>query len=751
MGELPVLTAVEQRLRLFPLLLMPWLAAAAPGLNAQAPASDSLRVLRVDAAATGSFRLDGRLDEPFWNDAAPLTDFRQLEPTEGEPASEATEVRLVVDDATVYVGIRALDGQPTGVVGRILQRDKILEVPPDNRLRFAGDDAVAILFDAFHDHRNGVIFATNPNGAEFDALLTDEGRQLNVSWRAVWDVRAQRTDEGWTAEMAIPLRTLRYPAGGDAPGVWGFNVWRMIRRKNEEVLWRSWSQTENEGFMRVSRAGHLVGMSALPDAGLNVEGKPYALAGVRQDVRPAPGTGLEAQRTTEVGLDLKSEVVPGLTLDLTLNTDFAQVEADQQQVNLTRFSLFFPEKRDFFLENAGIFDFGFTGPPGMPPPLLAFFSRQIGIADGGEVPIRGGARLTGRAGEQTIGLINVVTGPGDSIPGEVFSVARVKRDVGSSGYIGALVTDRRSADASNTVGGVDGTIWLSGRLNFQGFLVGSRTVGEGGDDIGYRASLMYNTDRLSLFAQHFFFGDELRVGSGFLLRDDQRFTGSLFRYRIRPRFAGLRFVDFMLGTRYITREDGTFADWGVHPNSTANFNTGDGFQIGFNPVRERVEREFRVSGRLPVPADEYGLTQYYLNAFTSPGRAISAKLNFRRGDFYGGRLFNLGGEVTGSLTPRLTLTAGYNRNAVTVPSGDFTADVSFLRGTYAFSTRFTTDALLQYNSLERRVLSNVRLNLIHRPGSDLFVVFTEDRGREGDLGRVSNRGLVSKVTYLMRF
>ena len=727
------------------------LVGMARGLQAQAPFPDSLAVLRVAPEATASLRLDGRLDEPFWADAPVLGDFRQIEPVEGDAATEATEVRVVVDGTTVYIGIRALDREPAAVVGRILQRDKILEVPPDNRLRFAGDDAVAVIFDAFHDHRNGVIFATNPNGAEFDALLTDEGRQLNVSWRAVWDVKAVRTEEGWSAEMAIPLRTLRYPSGPDAPGVWGFNVWRMIRHKNEEVLWRSWSQTNNEGFARVSRAGHLVNVAGLPDAGLNIEGKPYALAGVRQQVRAVPAVGLEESGTTEVGLDLKSEVMPGLTLDLTFNTDFAQVEADQQQVNLTRFNLFFPEKRDFFLENAGIFDFGLTGPPGQPPPLLLFFSRQIGIADGAEVPIIGGARLTGRAGDQTIGLINVVTGSRDSVPGEVFSVARVKRDVGSSGYVGALLTDRRSADGFNTAGGVDATIWLGSRLNFQGFVVGSRTDGTGGDDIGFRGALMYNSDRFGWFVQHFSLGEELRPASGFLLRDDQRLTGGMARYRIRPQFVGLRSIDFQVGGRYITHQDGTFADWGVNPNATANFNTGDGFQVGFNPVRERVEREFKLSGRLPVTANEYDLTAVYLNAYTSQGRPVSAKLNFRRGDLYGGRLFNLGGEVTGSLTPSLNLTVGYNRNAVTLPSGDFTADVSFLRGTYAFSTRFTTDALVQYNSLERRVLSNVRLNLIHRPGSDLFVVFTEDRGREGDLGRVSSRGLVSKLTYLLRF
>lgn len=229
-------------------------AAVVIGLSSIRPASaqtaDSLPVLRLEASESDEFRLDGMLDEAFWAEAPVLADLRQIEPVEGQPATEGTEVRVVVDDVNVYVGIKALDRQPDQLVSRILQRDKILEIIPDtpnNRLGFAGDDAVAIVFDAFHDHRNGVIFATNPNGAEFDALLTDEGRQFNVSWRAVWSVRAARTPDGWSAEMSIPLRTLRYPSGAEASGAWGFNVWRMIRRKNEEVLWRSYSKQNNEG------------------------------------------------------------------------------------------------------------------------------------------------------------------------------------------------------------------------------------------------------------------------------------------------------------------------------------------------------------------------------------------------------------------------------------------------------------------------------------------------------------------------
>ena len=239
----------------------------------------------------------------------------------------------------LYIGVLAYDSEPDEIVARILQRDKLIEpLFFGTGIQFAGDDAIAIMLDPFHDHRSGVIFATNPNGAEFEALVSDEGTEFNIDWRGVWEVRSSHTSEGWSAEFAIPWRTLRYPeASGDE--LWGINVFRVIRRKNEETLWQSW-QREGGGFHRVSRAGHLTGLSDLPQQGLNLEMKPFVLAGRRQEANEAGAISSSVQR--EIGLDIKTELRPGLVLDLTLNTDFAQVEVDDAQVNLTRFSLFFP-------------------------------------------------------------------------------------------------------------------------------------------------------------------------------------------------------------------------------------------------------------------------------------------------------------------------------------------------------------------------------------------------------------------------
>jgi hypothetical protein len=339
--------------------------------------------VRVSAAP----RLDGILDDAAWQGAPPASGFRQREPREGDAATEETEVRVVYDGETLYVGILARDREPDAIIGRILERDRVVTQGPDNAATFSGDDAVAFSLDPFHDHRNAVLFATNPNGAEFDALVTDESATLNVDWRAVWRVAARRGPDGWSAEFAIPFRSLRYPhADGDQ--VWGFDVERIVRRRNEDTLWSAWTRAEG-GLHRVSQAAHLVGLRGLPRSSANVEVRPFGLGGFTQ--RPG-GDGDEA--LARAGADLKWEAKPGLVLDATIRPDFAQVEADDEIVNLTRFELFLPEKRDFFLENAGVFDFGTRG-SFETPPFLMFFSRRIGILATPRCPSSAGCACPG--------------------------------------------------------------------------------------------------------------------------------------------------------------------------------------------------------------------------------------------------------------------------------------------------------------------------------------------------------------------
>ena len=726
--------------------------------SAQAPQtapSDQIPAHRIAEGASEPVNIDGRLSEAFWSLAVPIEGFRQKDPEEGEAATERTEVRIAYDADALYIGVMAFDRSPADVVARVMQRDKIFEVDGfgQNGLEAAGDDAVAILLDPFHDHRSGVIFATNPNGAEFEALVTDEGSNINIDWRGVWEVSSTRTADGWSSEFAIPWRTLRYPdASVGEP--WGINVMRVIRRRNEMTLWQAWER-EGGGLARVSRAGHLTGLADLPRPGLNVEAKPYGLAGRTQEADHAgvivPSSDFSA------GLDLKSELRPGLLLDLTVNTDFAQVEVDDAQVNLTRFNLFFPEKRDFFLENSGIFDFGIPGNPLEPPAYQMFFSRQIGISEDGEVPLLGGARLTGRVGGQTIGFMTAATdklpamGDAQAIDREVFSVARVKRDVGESNYIGGMVVDRRGNSETSTSAGVDGQFMVGEAWIWDGFVSRSFTEGPGGDDISYRVGYNYNGDKWGSFFNHYGIGAESEAAAGFITRTDYRNTELWGGYTFRPSLLGLREIQIYSGGKYASSmTDNRLQDWQTGFWIAPVWESSDNVSVFVNAAETVVDESFKLSDDVVVPVGRYRNDHIGWFGGSSRARALSASVNGMLSNFYGGTLTSAGVRVTASISPQLSVEPGFQHNVVDVPAGDFSADITSLRVSYSFSTKMSANALLQYNSLARDFSTNIRFNFIHHPGSDLFIVFTENRGDDNGLWNLTDRGLVMKVTYLLR-
>ena len=711
---------------------------------AQVPPTPDVDALRLPSGAASPLRLDGVLDETVWLEAPVASGFRQQEPFEGEPATEITEVRVLFDDATLYVGVMARDRSPEEVIARILQRDRLMELNFQEDPEFASDDAVAIVLDPFHDHRNAVVLATNPNGAEFDALITDEGREFNIDWQGVWEVAARRTPEGWSAEFAIPFRTLRYPEASDEP--WGFNVYRVIRRKNEEVLWTSWSRS-SEGFTRVSRAGHIRGLTDLPRAGLNLEVKPYVLGGSIQELDESDR--LDAEGELDIGLDAKYELRPGLVLDATLNTDFAQVEVDDQQVNLTRFSLFFPEKRDFFLENGGIFEMGVRG-TFEPPPFLLFFSRQIGISEDGPIPVLGGLRLTGRAGAQTLGVLNVVTDEALGEPLENHAVARIKRDVGGSSYVGAMFTDRRSRGHWNSTGGVDWSLWPTSALNLQGFVAQTATSGAGGDGAAYRLGLEYQRDRFGISAGHLGIAPDATADLGFITRTDIQRSDAFLRLTPRPRVLGLRKLDFFWRNNLVLSFDGALKDWESGLAISPEWTTGDSFGLfvfrGFN----RLDEAFDIGDDVTVPAGDYDANQIGWFGNTSRNRPIRLNSMAFFQNYFDGHIRTITSDVTASPTANIALTLGFTNNKVDVPAGRFTANLARLRLAYAFSTRLVTDWLIQYNQRDGELSVSGRVNFIRSPGSELFLVINEERGSAASPWDVNTRAAVVKVTYLVR-
>ena len=712
---------------------------------AQVSPTPDVDARRLPPGELSVLRVDGLLDETAWRDAPMASGFRQQEPFEGEPATEITEVRVLFDNATLYVGILARDRSPDEVIARILQRDKLMEVGFQQMPAFTSDDALVIVLDPFHDHRNAVVFGTNPNGAEFDALITDEGREFNVDWRGVWEVAARRTPGGWSAEFAIPFRSLRFPEASDEP--WGFNVYRTIRRKNEEVLWSSWSRS-NEGFTRVSRAGHIHGLTDLPRAGLNVELKPYVLAGAAGELDSFDRLDTDAE--IHIGLDAKYEVRPGLVLDATLNTDFAQVEVDDQQINLTRFSLFFPEKRDFFLENAGIFEMGQRGMFGQPPPFLMFFSRRIGISEDGPIPVMGGLRLTGRTGRQTVGVINVVTDAKFDEPRTNHAIARVKRDIGESSYLGAMVTDRRNTDDWNSTGGLDWSLWPTSTLNVQGFAAGTATSGGGGEGAAYRLGIDYQTDVLGITAGHLGVGPEATADLGFVTRTDIQQSDFTLRLTPRPRVLGLRRLEFQWGNTLVTGFGGGLQDWQSGLFMSPEWNTGDRMGVGIFRGFNRIDEAFDIGEGVTVPAGDYDAHQIGWFANTSRNRPIVLSSMAFLQNFFGGRVDTISNDVTASPNANLELTVGFTHNRVDVPAGAFTADLARFRVGYAFSTTLVANALVQYNRRDDELSVSVRVNFIHTPGSDLFIVFNEERGSAASIWDVNTRAAVVKLTYLAR-
>jgi hypothetical protein len=693
--------------------------------------------------AEGEIEIDGRLDEPAWAAAPAVTDFRQQEPDEGQPATFATSVKVLFSEERLYIGARLSDPEPDRIIARILERD--LLITQGFFSLTSDDDAFFVVLDTFDDDRNAFLFATNPNGAETDALLRDEG-SLNVSWDAVWQVASTLDEGGWTAEIAIPLGQLRFAKRG--PWTWGINFERVIKRRNEVALWTSWTR-DNGGLLKVSQAGSLTGLAGL-DQGVNLQVKPYVL-GRATHVEDETASDLfddESGASGDVGGDLKYGVTPNLTLDATVNTDFAEVEADIRQVNLTRFKLFFPEKREFFLENAGIFDFGIPGFGG-PPSVLLFFSRRIGLEENVEVPIIAGAKLTGKAGPWNLGVLDVVTEESVT-PVSNFGIARVQRDVGGRSRVGAILTHRaREGESGSAAAGADTHVQFSQKMSFDGFVTASDELDA--KTSAYRAALDFTADQWGWFLEQAYLGEDFDPAVGFVLRNDINRQFGTFRVTPRPQALGLRRVDLRLNGTFISSADWERRDQNWRFSVTPQFDSGDQIEIGVQRDFARLVDPFVLSDDVIFPADDYWNGSVTLALTTSRNRVVSGELSLGDLGFFSGRNRSVAGTVQVAVNRHLAFEGGWAHNAIESPDGDLTTDLGTLRVNWNLSTRLFTSALIQYDSVADAVEANVRVDFIHSPGSDLFVVLNERRGESGDPFRSRNRALIVKLTKQIDF
>ncbi|MEM7349643.1 MAG: DUF5916 domain-containing protein [Acidobacteriota bacterium] len=707
-------------------------------LGAEANSPAPAEAYRLEASRLAEpIALDGRLDESAWRQAAVASGFTQREPEPGVPASERTEVRVVFDEKTLYIGILAFDADPEAIIAREMQRDGGL----------FRDDSVIVLLDTFDDDRNTYFFETNPVGARTDSLVTDEGRDTNFEWDGVWDVASRRTAEGWVAEMAIPFSTLRFDPHAEA---WGFNVRRQIRHKNEQAFWAPIGLEAD--LFRVSLYGSLVGISGV-QPGLNLNVKPFLVAS-DSDTSAA---GQEGSDDFDAGLDVKWGVTRGLSLDLTVNTDFAETEVDDSRVNLTRFSLFFPEKREFFLENSGIFAFG-SDPGGGNPLLEVFFSRRIGIGENGsEVPIEAGLRLTGRVGAWNLGVLGVntegiSTAGGGGTPSNTWGALRLKRNVGQRSSVGLIVTNREgSGDDSNRVAGADFDWKPTDRLAVNGFFAQSDDSDlASGDDWAAGAGIEWSGSIWSASGGYVEIGERFEPEMGFLRRRGvKRYTGEV-EYEPRPDLPWLRNLNFELEAEVFTLRDGTTESTEIQLEPFGiRFDSEDRLTVFVERSFERLFEPFEIVDGVVIPVGDYTFYDYGVRFASNEGRRVTADGSVRWSGFFDGDRFSV--EATLGVRPNRFLRSetGWEYNDVELPGGAFSATVVRQRLSLAWNPRLRADTLLQYNDLDQLFAANLRFNWIYKPGADLFVVFNQtwDAPSLGDLEQ-RDRQVIVKFTYL---
>ncbi len=712
--------------------------------------------------------LDGVLDEAIYQTVPAISGFIQQTPNEGEPASEKTEAWIFFSDTSVYVSGRVWDSAPDSEwVMNEMRRDT-------SQLR--DNDSFWVTFDTFYDQRNAVAFYTNPIGAIGDFAITNEGNP-NSDWNPVWDVRTARFGGGWTVEMEIPFKSLRYRPGSEQ--VWGVQFRRNIRRKNERVFLNAIPiSAGRSGIFRVSESATMVSIE-VPSGGKNLEIKPYAIAGGTTDLTATPPT--RNVTDANAGLDVKYGITENLTADLTYNTDFAQVEIDEQQVNLTRFSLFFPEKREFFLEGSGIFDFarGVTisnrnsalrqlagnsrssAGSGNAPTL--FYSRRIGLQGSSVVPIIGGGRVTGKVGALDVGALSIQT-ENEAISGAEatnFTVVRLKRDVLRRSSIGTLMTNRSvslSGPGSSQTIGADGTFSFYENVNFVGYAAKTNTPDTAGRDASYQGRFLYTGDLVGYEAEHLVVEDNFMPEVGFLRRDNFRRSYTSGRYSPRPHSIDLvRQFRFEAALDYtVTADTGTVETRQSQIGFLTEFETSDRIGVSIAENYEYLDGPFELNSAITLPIGGYRFRD--VEAKYTPGaqRRLTGTVTARLGEYFNGTIRSFGLQRARlEVTQRLSVEPTLSFNWIDTPQGSSRMALAVSRVNYTFTPRMLFSGLMQYNSSTHSISNNFRFRWEYLPGSELFVVYSEDREtdplRPDRFSELRNRGFVVKINRLFRF
>ena len=696
-----------------------------------------LKALEVDNPP----EIDGYLEPAIWQTAPVATNFIQKQPDEGRPATEETEVRILYDNENLYIGVMCFDSNPEKIIANEKKRDS--QSINDN-------DHIQIMLDTFHDRRNGYVFTINPLGAKLDQQIRKEGKaeggrrignpNVNTSWDGVWDVRALIHEKGWSAEIAIPFVTLRFNINSEDG--WGLNFLRNVRRKNEESTWMPLPRNLN--IQKISIAGELTGLEGLKK-GLNLQVKPYVMPDIISQ-RNADWE-LKTKGSFDAGLDFKYGLTSNLTMDVTVNTDFSQVEADDQQINLTRFSLYFPEKREFFLENSAIFSIG------GPEDSMIFFSRRIGISDGEEIPLLGGVKLAGKIDRFNMGIINMQTRKKGDIPSNNFTVIRLSRDILGQSAIGFMATNRQSSVQGdyNRALAIDGDFIFGKNLSLNAYFAMTDTPNLKGKNKAFKFDYQWKSDLIDVYGDFVDIQENFNAEMGFTMRTGIRRAQIHAGYTPEPNIPGIRRFNPHIYFGYTTDQNNRLLFRHKHVDWQMTSINGGNVSFSWNELHEYVDFPFPIQEDITIPIGLYTSPYWQLRLNGDKSKRIFGSTTYRWGDFYGGKSKIL--DLSTSLRPFSNFSSEISLvyNDVDLPQGSFVNHILRARFMYNFSTQLALMSLFQWNSNTDEINTNIRLSFIHRPGSYLYVVYNERRLVEGIANGILDRTFAVKFNYLFNF
>ena len=687
--------------------------------------------------AQETIEIDGHLNEEAWSQTQVIDDFTQQFPDEGQLPTERTEVRMLYNTEKLYIGFECYDSEAEKIVANEMRRDGQLWQ----------NDNVYIMLDTYGDKRQCFFFRTNALGALSDTAVTDGGENLNGSWDCIWEAAGQQHEKGWTVEIAIPFNQLRFKKEDSM--VWGINFGRNIARLNQTTQWiqvprsQSWPGTYHPIYQ-----GKLIGLQGVASPSY-FDVKPYLLGGLGRNLVDEDVENW--QRTTEgdIGLDMKYGVTSNLTLDLTLNTDFAQVEADQEEVNLTRFSLYFPERRDFFLEGSGLFAFGAGIGDFGPPPLSIFYSRRIGIEEEKEVRLLGGGKLTGKVGAYSVGALNMTTAASSEIPMANFSVLRMQRNILSDSTLGFILTNRQSDFGGDyhRNAGIDLFFRPHDQWRMRAMTVGSWSPDPEERDLAWYLSNNWRNKHFRVNASYLDIGPQFTSEMGFMHRRDIRSLMLNTNYETQVNRYGIRDVGAGFSGGYLLDHEHTTIGWDIGISADMIRYSDDGLSIDFRRFFDRVDEPFSIDDA-EIPAGDYEMNQVSLRGFTESSRPFSVFGRLDYGDYFHGNRIGVSLDSQWRMTYQLAIETRYQRNWINLPETDlFTTNVVGARISYALNTRFFTKLYTQWNANAERASANFLLNYIYRPGSDFYLVYDQAWDTSDGL-KAHDWTVLSKFTYL---